>query len=97
MPHIKSAKKPPSRFHVKLGREFIAALRISYRKRPLNQSVVKFTLSLREEKVKNLANFLFFFVKNLEQFNLITIFRKQELPKYLNFVQVLQRIQMPAL
>ncbi|MFN7881085.1 MAG: cyclin family protein [bacterium] len=73
-----------------------ATNKITNRSRPWNQSLVKCTLGIKEEDVKNLANELFFFVKKLEQSSLKTMFRKYELPNYLNVVQVLQRIQMPA-
>ena len=47
---------------------------------------MKCTLGIKEEDVKNLANELFFFVKKLEQSSLKTMFRKYELPNYLNVV-----------
>ena len=69
-----------------------ATNRITNRARPWNASLIKCTLGIKEEDISGLANELFFFIKRLEQSNLKTLFRKYELPNYLNVKQVLTRI-----
>lgn len=72
-----------------------ATNKITRTNRPWSPGLVKCTGGIKEERVKPLANELFHAIKNWEQSELKTLFRKYEQESYLQVVKVLDKIEMP--